>query len=238
MVSGSSRSTARSARRGDREAVRVLLRTREGAVKARTQAISQLKALRVSAPEKLRAKLRSLSGRRLVRSCARLRVGASLPNEERMTAIALRSAARRIERLEAEIAELEAELWPLLRTVCPALLREPGVGLCSAAELVNAWSHPGRVRSEAAFAMLGGVAPIPASSGQTVRHRLNRSGDRRLNRALHAIVNSRLQHHPETKAYAERRLAEGKTPREVKRCLKRFVARRMFRLLEAEARMA
>src|SRR5207244_5083747 len=93
-------------------------------------------------------------------------------------------------------------------------------------------SHPGRFRSEAAFASLAGAAPIPASSGQTVRHRLNRSGDRQLNRALHTIVLSRLAHHPETRRYAARRTAEGKTPREIKRCLKRHLARHFFRLLE------
>jgi transposase len=226
---------AQPRRRGDREAVRVLLRTREGAVRARTRSINQLKALVVSAPEQLRRPLRRLAGRELVRRCARLRVRDERPAEERMTAIALRSTARRIARLDAEVTELEAELWPLLRSICPALLDETGVGLRSAAELLNAWSHRGRIRSEAAFAMLGGAAPIPASSGQTVRHRLNRGGDRQLNRALHTIVTSRLQHDPETRAYAKRRLAEGKTPREVKRCLKRFVARRMFRLLETEA---
>jgi transposase len=101
-----------------------------------------------------------------------------------------------------------------------------------AAQLLNAWSHRGRFRSEAAFASLAGAAPIPASSGQVVRHRLNRGGDRQLNRALHTIVLSRLAHNSETRRYAARRAAEGKTPREVKRCLKRHLARRLYRLLE------
>lgn len=114
----------------------------------------------------------------------------------------------------------------------PWLLAERGVGPLTAAEILVAWSHPGRLRSEAAFAMMAGAAPIPASSGQTVRHRLNRRGDRQLNRALHTIVLSRLAHHEETRAYAARRRAEGKTPREIRRCLKRYVARRLFRLLE------
>jgi hypothetical protein len=192
----------------------------------------------VTAPEHLRAKLRGLRGAALVGRCSRLRTSERHSTEERMTRIALRSAARRVERLETEISELEAELWPLLRSICPALLAERGVGLSSAAELVNAWSHRGRVRSEAAFAMLGGVAPIPASSGQTVRHRLNRGGDRQLNRALHTIVGSRLQHDPETRAYAARRTAEGKTTREIRRCLKRYVSRHLFRLLETEALMS
>ena len=104
--------------------------------------------------------------------------------------------------------------------------------MITAAQLLSAWSHPGRFRSEAAFASLAGAAPIPASSGQTVRHRLNRGGDRQLNRALHTIVISRLSHHPETKRYATRRTAEGKTPREIRRCLKRHLARRLYRILE------
>ena len=98
------------------------------------------------------------------------------------------------------------------------------------------WSHSRRLRTEAAFAALAGVAPIPASSGQTVRHRLNRGGDRQLNRALHTVALSRLQHHAPTKAYALRRTAEGKTPREIKRCLKRAIAREIYRLLEAHAK--
>ncbi len=155
-----------------------------------------------------------------------------------MTVKALRATARRALALEAEANDLESELELLVKRVCPALLAERGVGVFSAAELINAWSHARRLRSEAAFAMLGGSAPIPASSGQTIRHRLNRGGDRQLNRALHTIVVSRLQHDPETQAYASRRATEGRTPKEVKRCLKRFVARRMFRLLEAEATMA
>ena len=105
----------------------------------------------------------------------------------------------------------------------------------TAAQILISWSHARRLRSEAAFATLAGVAPIPASSGQIVRHRLNRSGDRQLNRALHTIVLSRLAHDAETKAYAARRTAEGKSPRDIKRCLKRAVARQVYRLLETSA---
>ncbi len=225
-------------RRGEREAIRVALRTRQGAVRAHAVAIAQLQSLLVTAPESLRSSLRRSGGKELVGRCGRLRIGASHPVEHRMTVLALRSTARRALALETEAAELEAELRCLLEALCPRLLAEPGVGTISAAELVNAWSHRGRVRSEAAFAMLAGAAPIPASSGQTVRHRLNRCGDRRLNRALHTITTSRLSHDPRTRAYAQRRREEGKTPREIRRCLKRYVARQLFRLLEAEARRA
>jgi transposase len=213
----------------------VLLATRQGAVLARTKAIAQLKALIVNAPESLRQRLRSLSTHAQLARCRRLRTSPSQSTEHRATIIALRSAARRALALEAEAAELESQLDLLVAELAPTLLAEPGIGVISAAQILNAWSHPGRFRSEAAFASLAGAAPIPASSGQTVRHRLNRSGDRQLNRALHTIVLSRLAHHPETRAYAARRTAEGKTPREIKRCLKRHLARRLFRLLEAAA---
>jgi transposase len=112
-----------------------------------------------------------------------------------------------------------------------------GVGPIVAATVLCAWSHPGRCRSDAAFAMLGGAAPIPASSGQTVRVRLNRSGDRHLNQALHLIVLTRLRYDPATRAYAQRRRAEGKTNREIRRCLVRYVARQLYRLLEANPRL-
>jgi transposase len=223
---------AQPRRRGDREALRVLLGTREGAIVARTKAIGQLKALIVNAPEQLRRHFRKLSTDDQLTRCARLRTSPAQSVEHRATIIALRSAARRALWLEAEAADLESQLELLMRELAPTLLAEPGVGVISAAQLLNAWSHQGRFRSEAAFASLAGVAPIPASSGRVVRHRLNRGGDRQLNRALHTIVLSRLSHHAETKRYATRRTAEGKTPREIKRCLKRHLARRLFRLLE------
>lgn len=114
----------------------------------------------------------------------------------------------------------------------PDLLDQRGIGPIVAANVLCAWSHQGRCRSEAAFASLSGTAPIPASSGLTTRHRLNRSGDRQLNRSLHVIVIARLRTDPATRAYAERRRQEGKTNREITRCLKRYVARQLFRQLE------
>ena len=115
----------------------------------------------------------------------------------------------------------------------PELLERRGVGPIVAATVLCAWSHPGRIRSESAFAMLGGVAPIPANSGHVTTHyRLNRYGDRQLNRAFHTVVLSRIRWDEQTQAYVKRRTAEGKTPREIKRCLKRYVAREFFRLLE------
>jgi len=144
----------------------------------------------------------------------------------------LRSLARRVEAATREAAELERELLAHVRALAPALLDEPGVGAIVAAQLLVAWSHHGRLRSEAAFARLAGVAPIPASSGQTSRHRLSRGGDRQLNRALHTVVLHRRLHDPTTQAYIEQRVAEGKSRRDATRLLKRYLARRLYRLLQ------
>ena len=134
--------------------------------------------------------------------------------------------------------ELRAELERLVAAVAPWLLELPGVGPISAAQVLVSWSCAGRLRSEAAFAALAGANPIPASAGQVTRHRLNRSGDRQLNRALHTIVVARLRDDPDTRVYASRRRAEGKSARDVRRCLKQAVARQLFKLLERHDRPA
>lgn len=223
---------AQPRRRGDREALRVLLRTRNGAVEARSQAICTLKSLVVTAPIRLRRRLDGLKDEALIARCARLRSGSSHSVEYQATVAALRASARRVQALGKEASDLKARLNALVSRMAPRLLAEAGIAAITAAELVCAWSHPGRLRSEAAFANLAGVAPRPASSGQVTRHRLNRGGDRRLNRTLHTIILSRLAHHDETRRYAARRQAEGRTPREIRRCLKRHLARRLFKLLE------
>jgi transposase len=219
-------------RRGEREAVRVLFATRNGAVVARTKALNHLQALVVTAPQRLRSRLEGLTTTELARHAARLRLGADRPIEDQATVRSMRACARRALTCEHEAAQLEAELQRILVSQVPHLLAEPGIGPISAAAIYLAWSHQGRIRNDAAFAALAGVCPIPASSGQTTRHRLNRGGDRQLNRALHTITLSRLGCHPETQAYATRRLAEGKTPREIRRCLKRHITRRIYKLLE------
>ncbi len=224
---------AQPRRRGDREAIRVLMVTRRGAMRARTRAINHLKALVVTSREELRHQLRRQDTDELIARCARLRTLPKHTAEHRATVIALRHTARRILMLEAEANDLESEIEQLIKANVPWLLDEIGVGLISAAQLFCSWSHPHRLRNDGAFAMLGGAAPIPASSGQTIRYRLNRAGDRQLNCTLHTIVLTRLKHDPATRAYAAKRAAEGKTPREIKRCLKRYVARRLYRLLEA-----
>jgi transposase len=164
-------------RRGDREALRVLLATRHSACIAKVGATNQLKALIVGAPEELRGELRGLVTNRQVRQCVGLRDWPTRSLEHHMTVRALRSTARRVQLLAAEAAELRAELDRLVAAIAPWLLELPGVGPISAAQVLVSWSYAGRLRSEAAFAALAGVNPIPASSGQVTRHRLNRSGD-------------------------------------------------------------
>jgi transposase len=119
--------------------------------------------------------------------------------------------------------------------MAPALLAQPGVGPVTGAQVLISWSHPGRLRSEGAFAMLAGAAPIQASSGQVVRYRLNRGGDRQLNRALHIIIMIRERYHQPTRRYLARRTAEGKSERGIRHCLKRTAARQLFHLLERQA---
>lgn len=141
--------------------------------------------------------------------------------------------AKQITTLENDLIENRERITHLVETTAPELLELPGVGAVTAAVILTVWSHPGRIRNEAAFAMIGGVCPIPASSGNTTRHRLNRGGDRRLNRALNTIVLTRMRTDPATRTYIERRQSEGKTSREIRRCLKRYISRQIFRSLAA-----
>ncbi|MGH9092206.1 MAG: IS110 family transposase [Acidimicrobiales bacterium] len=218
---------------GDRQALSVLLAARRSAVESATDAQRQLFSLVVAAPEQLRSKLRDKGLPAMLRVATHLRLREEYDLETRTTASVLRDLARRALELAAEAARHEKAILAIVRGWHPELLERRGVGPIVAATVLCAWSHPGRLRSEAAFAMLGGTAPIPANSGKVTTHyRLNRYGDRQLNRALHTIVICRLRYDEETQAYVKRRTAEGKTPREIKRCLKRYVARELFRLLE------
>lgn len=218
-----------------REALRLLLVARRSAVDVRREALSQLRAVIVTAPEPLREQLRRLPVAKLLDRCSRLRrAGAA---DELATRLVLRSLARRIQAATLEAHELELEILGHVRSLAPVLLDEPGVGPIVAAQLIVSWSHPRRLRSEACFARLAGVAPVPASSGQTTRQRLSRGGDRQLNRALHTIVLHRRQHDPTTKDYIARRLAEGKSRRDATRLLKRYLARHLYRLLEQQPAM-
>jgi len=123
------------------------------------------------------------------------------------------------------------QLQTIVNDLVPGLIERRGIGPVSAAQAIVSFSHPGRCRNDAAFAALGGASPLEASSGRTVRHRLNRGGDRALNRALHTIAATRMRSCPTTQAYVARRTAEGKNPREIRRCLKRYIARQLYRTL-------
>jgi transposase len=216
------------------EMVRALRIARSTAIKARTQASNALKALIVTAPAELRESLRALSTAQLVRTCSRLRPG-ELTDAVSATKTALRILARRHEALGAEVKALDAALAPLVATAAPNLLALFGVGPETAgALLVAAGDNPDRLRSEAAFSALCGSSPIEASSGKVRRHRLNRGGDRQANCALYQIVMARLRWHKATQDYMARRIKEGRSKREVIRCLKRYIAREVFIVLNRD----
>ena len=217
---------------GEREALRALMAAREGAVNAKRAGLCQLRDLLITTAEPLRSQLRPLTQARLLSRLAATRPERRQDPEQRGTMLALRAVARRVRQLTAEERELAREIEKLTRKLAPQLLNQPGVGPLLAAQVVISWSHSGRVANEAAFARLAGVAPIPASSGQTIRYRLDRSGDRQLNRALHLILVTRRRTHRPTIDYINRRTQEGKTHREANRCLKRYLARNLYRLLE------
>jgi transposase len=213
------------------EMIRVLRASRRSALKARTQAANQLRAFILTAPDELRARLSPLPLRQLVSTAARLRASAAT-DVSATTRYALRSIARRYNALTVEISELDRLLHALVDQASPELVSRPGFGTDTVgALLVAAGDNPHRLRSEASFAHLCGVAPIPASSGKTVRYRLNRGGNRDANRALHIVALVRTSHDDRTRQYVVRRTSEGKTKPEIIRCLKRYIAREVYKIL-------
>jgi transposase len=213
------------------EMLRALRAARQTAVKARTQAINALKGLLVTAPAELREQLGGLPTGGLVGAAAELEVG-TLTTPTAATKLALRGLAQRYQHLDAEIALLTEQLDALTARHAPKLRDLHGVGPdCAAALLIAAGDNPRRLHSEAAFAALCGTSPVEASSGKTRRHRLNRGGDRQANDALHRVVVVRLRWHQPTRDYATRRTTQGKTSKEILRCLKRYVAREVFAVL-------
>ncbi len=226
-LSGRAKSDAKT-RNGSVEAIRVLRVARSSARKDRVRALNQLRSLVCTAPEELRRELRNLSISRLVNTAAGLR-----PNQRtdvlNATKLAMRSLARRVRDIDAEMAEIDAVLRPLVAETAPDLVALYGVGPDTAGALVvAAGDNPGRLRSEATFAHLCGASPLDASSGKQLRHRLNRGGDRQANAALWRIVFTRMASDPRTQRYVERRCKEGLTKTEAMRCLKRYVAREVF----------
>jgi transposase len=213
---------------GGREDLRLLLIERRSAERARTAALNQLHAIVVTAPPRLRARLEPLSGAALARACASLRAGAG---SECVLRSVLQRLGKRVLRLADELADIEEQLHKLVAELAPALLAECGVGSFCAAQLLVASGDPTRMRSDASFAALAGTSPVDASSGRQQRHRLNRGGDRQLNRALHMIALSRIRYHDATASYYTRLIATGKTPREARRCIKRALARHFYQRL-------
>lgn len=234
VLSGEAKGAPKS-RDGGAEGLRALRVARKGAVKARTQAANQLRDLVVSAPEELRVRLRSLKTEQRVALSARFRPSRSADHLE-VTKAAMRSVARRYEQLSAEIAELDQAMDDLVEVTAPAGFTDKvGVGTqVAAALLATVGDNPGRLKSDASFAALCGASPVDASSGKQKRHRLNRGGNRQANSALWRIVHTRMRHDPRTIAYVERRTKEGKTTKEIVRCLKRYVAREMYKALVVE----
>ncbi len=213
------------------EMIRMLKTAKNSALKARTQAINQMKALIITAPAELRQTLEGLTKGTLITRCVGFRPG-DLVTPMTAAKHALRSLARRYRHLTLEIEDLESELDQLTLMTAPALVEVSGVGADTAASLVvTAGDNPERLKSEAACAALCGVSPIPASSGKTNRHRLNRGGDRQATAALHRVVLVRLRYDQRTKDYMRRRIGQGMTKAEVIRCLKRYVAREVFAIL-------
>jgi transposase len=219
-------------RDGAAESIRALRAARAGAVKARTQAGNQLRDLIVTAPEQVRQQLAGLSCKRQVDVAARFRPR-DLAGPAGGVRAAMASVARRHQALSAEIARLDAALEELLTRAAPKeLLAKQGVATQVAATLLaTTGDNPSRVRKKASFAALCGASPVDASSGKQIRHRLNRGGDRQANSALWTIAMTRLAHDPRTKVYLARRTAEGKTKKEIIRCLKRYIAREIYKAL-------
>jgi len=213
------------------EAIRSLHNTRRSAVKARTAATNQITAMLITAQDGIRSKYRALQGQPLITALAKCRT-AVVDSVDAAVLTALKALAHRHQFLTAQAEELSTLIDALVTTANPALRAAFGVGPDTAAQLlITAGANPDRLRSEASFAALCGVSPVPASSGKTTRHRLSRGGDRHANNALYRIALSRMAHEPRTKQYVARHVAAGRSTKEILRMLKRAIAREIHRLL-------
>ncbi len=207
---------------------------RRSARSQRIETISQIRHLVVTAPDPLRARLRGLSSIMVVKTTAAMRPRVTGDLAADTTTAVIVELARRARDLNQTLADLDTRLETLIADHAPDLLARPGIGpVTAAALLVAAGDNADRVRTEAAWAHMCGVAPIAASSGRTTRHRLNRGGNRAANHALWQIALVRMSHHPDTRTYLTRRLDEGRTKREIMRCLKRYIAREVYNHLPA-----
>ncbi len=223
---------------GDREALRLLMADRDNAVASAKSARTVLASVLVTAPAPLRERLARIPRDRRARECAHLPCPRRADRQTRVLYQTLARLGQRIIVLAKTAADLEKQITALVEELPPGLVAaEPGPGALTAAQILLSFSHAGPIHSEAACAMLSGTAPVPVSSGRTGRHRLNRPGDRQLNRALQVTAVSRMRGHPATQAYVQRRRAEGKTDREIRRCIKRYLARHLYRVLTRQPSM-
>jgi transposase len=216
---------------GDREALRILLVARQEIATAATAQASRLRALLLTGDDADRRAARKTLSKTALAALAGRELPAHASREHAIRQAEIARLALSLGQARGQLKDNRTQLLAIVNDIAPGLTSRYGIGPVSAAQAIVSFSHPGRCRNEAAFAALGGTSPIPASSGRTIRHRLNRGGDRALNRAIHAIAVTRMRSCPRTRAYTARRTAEGKTPREIRRCLKRYIARELYRQL-------
>ncbi|MCA4135701.1 IS110 family transposase, partial [Arthrobacter sp. M4] len=228
VLSGQATATPKS-RDGAVESLRVLRAERTTAMRARIAVMAQVKDILVTAPDPLRAKYRGMTSPALMKTLEKTRPAGAPSEPLSSTATVLKRLALRYRHLHQELAQIDAELDAILSLHAPMLRDLQGVGTDVASQLlVTVGDNPERVSTEAKFAALVGVAPIPASSGKTTRHRLSRAGDRQANKAIHRIVLVRMRYDSRTRSYVNRRRQEGKSTKEIMRCLKRYVAREIY----------
>jgi transposase len=216
---------------GDREALRILLNARQEITAVSTAQTNRLRALLLAGDDTDRQTARSALTATTLASLACRELPAAAGRDHAVRHAEIQRLALALQQARRQLAANRRQLLAIVADIAPGLTNRYGVGPITAAQAVVSFSHPGRCRDEAAFAALAGTNPIPASSGRIVRHRLNRGGDRALNCAIHTIALARIHRCLRTRAYIERRTAEGKTPREIRRCLKRYIARELYRQL-------
>jgi transposase len=216
---------------GDREALRILLTARQELTTTSTAQVNRLRALLLAGEDTARQLARGALTDAILAGLARRRGPRDATREHAVRQAEIRRIALAVREARRALLANRAQLQAIVDDLAPGLTDRPGVGPVSAAQAIVSFSHPGRCRNEAAFAALAGASPLPASSGRTVRHRLNQGGDRALNRAIHTIAATRMRCCPTTRAYVARRSAEGKTDKEIRRCLKRYIARQLYRAL-------
>jgi len=223
---------------GDREALRILLAARHDLTSANTAQSNRLRALLLSGEDGDRQAARQALTEAVLGGLARRRAPRDASREQAIRHAEIRRLALALREAAVQLKANRRQLQAIVEDLAPGLTDRHGIGPISAAQAIVSFSHPGRCCSEAAFAALAGTKPLQASSGRTIRHRLNRGGDRALNRAIHTIAVTRMRSCPRTRAYVQRRTLEGKSTREIRRCLKRYIARELYRTLTTTMRPA